>query len=70
MTGIKKVKTEIEKYLESLLKAPAKHELTPGEIWDQRVSFAYGQLMHSAPHITKENVKEVATKAFGPRPID
>ncbi len=37
------------KTLDSLLAAVKDHVMTPTEIWDQRVSFAYGQMMDCAP---------------------
>lgn len=43
-------------------------KLTPAEIWDQRVSFVFGQLMDCAPHITREEVEARAVEMYGPRP--
>jgi len=54
--------------LEKLLKEAAKHKMSPQEIWDQRVSFAYGNLMDCVPRITREGVEQVATELYGPRP--
>ncbi len=53
--------------LDALLKASAKHKMTPGEIWDQRVSFAYGNLPEEN-HTTKKQVKVLARMMYGPRP--
>jgi len=55
--------------LNELLKRAANHKMTPQEIWDQRVSFAYGQLMDCAPDVTREQVMGRATEMYGPRPI-
>lgn len=54
--------------LDALLKKAAHHVMTPAEIWDQRVSFAYGQMMDCAPNITREDVEKRATELHGPRP--
>ncbi len=54
--------------LEKLLRAARKHKMTPREIWDQRISFVYGQLMDSAPRVTKEDIIARATEMYGPRP--
>ena len=50
-----------------LLADAAARPLTPGEIWDQRVSFAYGQMMEN-PQVTREMVERQATALYGPRP--
>lgn len=51
-----------------LLKKAKDHVMTPAEIWDQRVSFVYGQMMDCAPQITREQVEQHATEEYGPRP--
>ncbi len=56
--------------LEALLHATVKHKMTPGEIWDQRVSFVYGQLMYCAPKTTREEAAATVTETYGPRPKD
>lgn len=53
-----------------LLKEAAQHVMTPAEIWDQRVSFAYGQMMNCAPNVTREQVEAEAIKIYGPRPSE
>ncbi len=53
--------------LNALLKRAAEHKITPGEIWDQRVSFAFGQMMEN-PHVTREMVEQRVTEMYGPRP--
>jgi len=54
--------------LDDLLEKAAKHRMTPGEIWDQRVSFVYGQLMDCNPQRTREEIEKHATEMYGPRP--
>jgi len=54
--------------LVKLLEQAKGHKMTPQEVWDQRVSFVYGQLMACAPHITREEVEKSATDMYGPRP--
>lgn len=56
--------------LQALLEKAAQHKMTPAEIWDQRVSFVYGQMMDCAPNITLEQIEAAATKRYGPRPED
>ena len=58
------------KTLDSLLAAVKDHVMTPTEIWDQRVSFAYGQMMDCAPHVKREDVERRAAEVYGPRPAD
>ncbi len=53
--------------LDRLLKEAAKHELTPREMWLQRVSFAYGQSMDN-PRVTREMVEREAERIYGPCP--
>lgn len=52
--------------LTELLKRAAKHKLTPYEIWQQRVSFVYGNLWND--RITREMVEQEAIKTYGPCP--
>lgn len=59
--------SETEKLMR-LLEESTKRPMTPQEIWDQRVSFVYGQMMDCAPHITREDIERQATKIYGPRP--
>ena len=54
--------------LDKLLELAKRHKMTPQEVWDQRVSFTYGQLMDCAPCITREEVKKIAEEVYGPRP--
>ena len=49
------------------LKDSAQRKMTPREIWDQRVSFAFGQMMEN-PNVTREMVEAQAVKTYGPRP--
>ncbi len=56
--------------LEALLRAEAEREITSGEIWDQRVSFVYGQLMDCASNTTREEAVATVTETYGPRPKD
>ncbi len=55
--------------LERLLKESTKDEMTPGEIWDQRISFVYGNPPFSSK-ITREEVEDSAVKIYGPRPAE
>lgn len=54
--------------LDRLLKEAASRPMTPAEIWDQRVSWAYGQMMECAPEVTREQVEQRAVDMYGPRP--
>ena len=54
--------------LDDLLKKAAEHKMTPREIWDQRISFVYGQLMDCAPQVTREEVEARVIEMCGPRP--
>jgi len=53
--------------LERLLEAAKGHVMTPREIWLQRVSFVYGQLME-VPNVTREHVEQAAVDQYGPCP--
>lgn len=48
-----------------LLEAVAKHVMTPEEIFEQKVSFVYGQLMDCAPNVTKEDVRRTIRRVEG-----
>ncbi|QEW27814.1 hypothetical protein [Roseovarius indicus] len=39
--------------------------MTAAEIRDQRISFAYGQMMDSAPNVTKEDVERIHDEIYG-----
>lgn len=55
--------------LKKLLEMAAVRPMTAAERWDQRVSWAYGNLPHDST-TTKEQVIEMMTKLYGPRPSD
>lgn len=57
-------KTDLET-LSRLIKAAVKHPMTPKEIFEQKVSFVYGQLMDCAPNVTKEEVRRTIRKEEG-----
>ena len=54
--------------LDELIKKSRNHKMTPGEIWDQRISWAYGNLPHDST-TTREQVEKRAIEIYGPRPI-
>lgn len=54
--------------LERLLEEAKGHVMTPREIWLQRVSFVYGQMMDCSPGITREDVEARAAETYGPCP--
>lgn len=54
--------------LDALLKAAAGRKMTPGEIWEQRLSFVYGNLSMSNPNVTKEMVRKSIEETYGPKP--
>jgi hypothetical protein len=58
---------EVDSELVDLLRKAAEQPMTPQMIWDQRVSFAYGQIMEN-PQVTREMVERQATALYGPRP--
>lgn len=51
--------------LEELLKQAVKHKMTPEEIFEQKVSFVYGQMMDCQPEVTKEEVRYRLLKIQG-----
>ncbi len=53
--------------LDAMLKASVNHELTPGERWDQTVSFVYGNLPDGNP-TTREQIEAGMIETHGPRP--
>ena len=55
--------------LEKLLRLDSKYELTPQEVWDQRISFVLGNSSFKGINkITREKVEARATEMYGPRP--
>jgi hypothetical protein len=54
--------------LDGLIEAANGHAMTPAEIWDQRVSFTFGNCSIENPRITRESVIAMVTKIYGPRP--
>ncbi len=54
--------------LAKLLRLAAGYSMTPRNIWMQRVSFVYGQMMDSNSSITREDVERRATETYGPCP--
>ena len=60
--------TKLEELIKKLVReAPP---MTPAQLWDQRVSFAYGNASLSNSNITKEMVIILATEVYGARPIE
>lgn len=55
----------MEKNLEELLEWAKTHKMTPEELEEQKISFAYGNVKLSNPDITKEIVRDVAKKLKG-----
>ena len=53
--------------LDKLLKDAVSRPMTPRDIWQQRVSFVFGQLMES-PSITRKMVVERVEEVYGPCP--
>lgn len=53
---------EQDRLNELIRKALAGPPMTPDEIREQKISFAYGQLMDCAPHITKDEIREELRK--------
>ena len=51
--------------LDRLLKEAAEHKMTPDERREQRISWAYGQMMDCAPHLTKDDVRRIADETYG-----
>lgn len=56
--------------LDRLLAKARDHVMTPAEIYEQRISFVYGQCAIENPSTTKEMVREEARKLYGPPPVD
>lgn len=56
--------------LDMLLEKAKDIPITPSMLWDQRVSFVYGQMMDCNPGITREQVGARAVEQYGPRPDD
>jgi len=63
----KMVVPDVDPNLRKLLEDSLKQEMTPREKWLQRVSFAYGNLMHQS-NISNEMIHDVATEVYGPCP--
>ena len=59
---------DVSKELQRLLEQARNIVITPQQLWDQRVSWAYGNAKLSNPLITKEMVAAEAVKIYGPRP--
>ncbi len=59
---------EVSEELKRLLEAAKGHVMTPGEKYDQRISWVYGQLAIDNPSITREQVEQAALELYGPRP--
>lgn len=51
------------KHLERLIEAARNHKMTPEERFEQKVSWVYGQGMDCAPHVTKDEVREMLRAA-------
>jgi hypothetical protein len=60
--------TPTDPELNRLLKEGAKRPMTPCEVWDQRVSFVWGQMMDCAPEITRAEIEQQVARFYGPRP--
>ena len=57
--------------LEELLRRAVQHVMTPEEVFEQRVSFVYGNLVLDGVQMTKEQVRKVALEMYGsPRALD
>lgn len=54
--------------LDRLLKEAADHVMTPAEIWDQRVSYVYGEMNMGGRSALREDVVKRITETYGPRP--
>ena len=39
--------------------------MTPAQIKEQRISFAYGQMMDCAPHLTKDDIRAIDDATYG-----
>ena len=50
---------------ELLARARTLPPMTPAQLRAQRISFAYGQLMDCAPHVTKEEVERIHDQMYG-----
>lgn len=48
--------------LDELIEVARKHEMTPEERYEQRVSFAYGNVAIESPRVTREMVAEIARR--------
>lgn len=44
------------------------HKMTLQELWDQRVSWVYGNIGMSNPNVTREMVEKTVAETYGPRP--
>jgi hypothetical protein len=58
----------VSKELQELLLLARVRVVTLVEIWDQRISWAYGNAVLSNPTITRAMVEAEAEKIYGPRP--
>ncbi len=62
-------KLETSPELIQLLKEAAQHVMTSREVWQQRVSFTFGQLME-VPGVTREHVVQAAVEMYGECPFE
>lgn len=49
--------------------AVARGPMSPAELWDQRVSWVYGQLPEGNT-LTRKQVEDLVTEKYGPRPTE
>lgn len=54
--------------LQELIQKFKGHQLSPRELWLQRVSFTYGQLAIGNPNLTKKHIEQEAIRTYGPCP--
>ena len=57
---------DLDKLLETAL---ARGPMMPEELFEQKVSFVYGQMMDCAPDITKEQIRERLREEVEPREV-
>ncbi len=56
---------EVSPRLKELLEQAKLHKMTGEETWEQRISWAYGQLAIGNEKITRDEVRAVAEKLYG-----
>lgn len=68
---MKRPSTADRSRLKALIEAARQRgPMTAAERYDQRISFAYGQVSIENPKVTRKMVEDLALEIYGPRPAE